>query len=100
MQNSSHKSSPITIYFQIQCRNCTIFFFLDVPRLPVLEQPVEEPQEKEEEPEQEQPKEKKNRKTSGPKVVDPYETDDSSYLYPVLIALGLFIPSVLCLCKL
>lgn len=73
----------------------------DVPRLQPLEQHAEEQQERDEEAEEEIPKDKKNRKTSGPKVQDPYELEDNtSYLYPVLIALGLFIPTVLCLCKL
>merc|ERR1712156_858453 len=74
----------------------------DVPRLPSLEQhPEEDEENKPEEKEEEVPKEKKNRKTSGPKVPDPYEMEDTSnYFYPVLIALGLFIPTVLCLCKL
>ncbi|XP_057295354.1 malectin-A-like [Hydractinia symbiolongicarpus] len=73
----------------------------DVPRLQPLEQHAEEQQERDEEAEEEVPKDKKNRKTSGPKVQDPYELEDNtSYLYPVLIALGLFIPTVLCLCKL
>ena len=74
---------------------------LDVPRLQPLEQQPEEQHETEEDYEEEAPKEKKNRKTSGPKVQDPYELEDNgSYLYPVLIAIGLFIPTVLCLCKL
>jgi len=73
----------------------------DVPRLQPLEQHPEEQMEAEEELEEEITKDKKNRKTSGPKVQDPYELEDSnSYLYPVIIAVGLFIPTVMCLCKL
>jgi len=74
----------------------------DVPRLQPLEQHPEEEHERREEMEEEKaPREKKNRKTSGPKVADPYQLEDSSnYFYPLLIAVGLFIPTVLCLCKL
>lgn len=74
-----------------------------MPRLQPLEQHQEEEQNiKEEEPEEEEVvKEKKNRKTSGPKVQDPYELEDgSSHLYPLFVAIGLFVPTVLCLCKL
>ncbi|XP_065663456.1 malectin-A isoform X2 [Hydra vulgaris] len=70
----------------------------DVPRLQPLEQNEEE--QREAEFEEELPKDKKNRKTSGPKVKDPYELDDGSYFYPFIIAVGLFIPTLLCLCKL
>lgn len=75
----------------------------DVPRLQPLQEHPEEEEEKHEEAEEvEAPtREKKQRKTSGPKVQDPYEMEDSgNYFYPLLIALGLFIPTVLCLCKL
>uniref|UniRef100_A0A7M5X643 Malectin domain-containing protein n=1 Tax=Clytia hemisphaerica TaxID=252671 RepID=A0A7M5X643_9CNID len=77
----------------------------DVPRLPPIEQQNEEDaQQRDEEqnkPEDETPKEKKNRKTSGPKVQDPYELQEgSSILYPILIAVALFVPTLLCLCKL
>jgi len=75
----------------------------DVPRLAPLEQEPEEQHEPTEEETEEEmmQKEKKNRKTSGPKVVDPYDLEDStSYFYPIAIAVGLFLPTVLCLCKL
>ena len=76
---------------------------LDVPRLQPLQEHPEEEEEKREEAEEVDPptREKKQRKTSGPKVQDPYDSEDSgNYFYPLLIALGLFIPTVLCLCKL
>lgn len=78
----------------------------DVPRLQPLEQQTEEETENQEEEspnkptDEETPKEKKNRKTSGPKVQDPYDLEDGSYFYPVLIAVGLFVPTVMFLCKL
>lgn len=40
------------------------------------------------------------RKTSGPRSMDPYASDESSLLLPLLIALGVFIPTLFCLCKL
>lgn len=40
------------------------------------------------------------RKTSGPKVDDPYALDDSSVMLPVFIAIAAFIPLLFCTCKL
>lgn len=41
------------------------------------------------------------RRPSGPKVQDPYSTDDTStMLLPVFVAVGAFIPLLFCLCKL
>ena len=79
-----------------------------MPRLPPLEQQNEEETQDQDDnnsnnnkaEEAEAPKEKKNRKTSGPKVQDPYEMDEGSIFYPILIALALFVPTLLCLCKL
>merc|ERR1712243_12270 len=62
----------------------------DVPRLkPLEEHPEEEEEEREEAEEPEPPaREKKQRKTSGPKVADPYETEGSGdSFYPLLVAL-------------
>jgi len=75
----------------------------DIPKLPDLPSNDEETEEHDilsqpEDTKEEKPK--KARKTSGPKVENPYDLDDSSYFYPILIAIGIFIPSVLCLCKL
>lgn len=68
----------------------------DVRRLPPI--PVEpEPTEPPIEEIKEIPK---SRKPSGPKQPDPYETDESSMLMPILIAIGMFIPLLFCLCKL
>ena len=72
-----------------------------MPRLQPLEPQHEQHTDIDDDVEEEIPKDKKNRKTSGPKAQDPYELDDSTaYLYPVLIAVGIFIPTVMCLCKL
>ena len=35
-----------------------------------------------------------------PKVENPYEHDETSYLIPILVAIGAFIPLLFCLCKL
>eukprot|EP00794_Sanderia_malayensis_P013980 gene13980-15438_t len=71
----------------------------DIPKLAPLKMPEEKTEEKEE-PEEIQEKTEKKRKTSGPKTPNPYELDDSSFLYPILIAIGIFLPTLLCLCKL
>ena len=42
----------------------------------------------------------RNLKTSGPKVVDPYAEDQSSYLVPFLAAVVAVIPVIFCLCRL
>jgi hypothetical protein len=76
-------------------------FFLDVPKLPPLpgaredenDTPDDEENKAEDKPD-------RARKTSGPKATDPYASDESSLLLPVLIALGVFIPTLFCLCKL
>ena len=41
------------------------------------------------------------KRPSGPKVQDPYATDDTnSMLLPIVVAIGAFIPILFCLCKL
>ena len=42
----------------------------------------------------------KRRSASGPKTKDPYETDDTTAMLPIFVAIGAFIPLVFCLCKL
>jgi hypothetical protein len=37
---------------------------------------------------------------STPKVDDPYASDETSYIIPILVAIGAFIPLLFCLCKL
>ncbi|KAL4223841.1 hypothetical protein ACF0H5_017306 [Mactra antiquata] len=75
----------------------------DVPKLPSL-QGMDTSQEEEEEEEEEvanDSKPKQARRPSGPKVKDPYSTDDTStMLLPVFVAVGAFIPLLFCLCKL
>ena len=74
----------------------------DVPMLPAwpgVEQREEE--EEEEDIEEEVKKSKKKRPVSGPKVQDPYASDDTgSMMLPVFVAIGTFIPVLFCLCKL
>ena len=38
-------------------------------------------------------------KSSESVVEDPYASDETSYLIPVLVAIGAFIPLLFCLCK-
>ena len=76
-------------------------FFVDVPKLLPLpgvhenenDQPDDEESKSEDKPEQ-------IRKTSGSKAIDPYASDESSLLRPVLIALDVFLPTLFCICKL
>jgi len=42
----------------------------------------------------------KYRNPSGPKTRDPYEMEDTSTMLPIFVAIGAFIPLVVCLCKL
>lgn len=41
----------------------------------------------------------KVRKTSGPKQQNPYTLDDSTTMLPIFIAIGAFVPLLICLCK-
>lgn len=46
-------------------------------------------------------KEKKHVKAAADvKIEDPYEADETSYIIPIVVALGAFIPLLYCLCKL
>ncbi|XP_021344149.1 malectin-B-like [Mizuhopecten yessoensis] len=74
----------------------------DVPKLPSLPGTETTREEEEVEDEEDSPdRPSKARRPSGPKVKDPYASDDTStMLLPVIIALGAFIPLLFCLCKL
>ncbi|XP_051279107.1 malectin isoform X2 [Dicentrarchus labrax] len=82
----------------------------DVPKLqphPGLEKPEEEDGEEEEDSEggEEGGKIKvtpgsKNRVQSGPRTPNPYAADNSSLMFPILVAFGVFIPTLFCLCRL
>lgn len=43
---------------------------------------------------------RRNSKTSGPRQPNPYTSEDSMVLMPVIVAIGCFIPLLFCLCKL
>ena len=76
-------------------------FFVDVSKLPPLpgvHENENDLSDDEERKSEDQPE--RIRKTSGPKAIEPYLSDESSLLLPVLIALGVFIPTLCCLCKL
>lgn len=83
-------------------------FLLDVPKLqphPGLEKREEE--EEEEEPETGDDAVKKSTSTtpknpvrSGPRTPNPYAADNSSLMFPILVAFGVFIPTLFCLCRL
>ncbi|XP_033123278.1 malectin-A-like [Anneissia japonica] len=78
----------------------------DVPKLPPIpgkEENIdafdEDEDDEDERTDQVKPKEKVT-VASGPKTVDPYSSNETSLLFPILIAIGLFIPSLFCLCRL
>ncbi|GIY75449.1 malectin [Caerostris darwini] len=69
----------------------------DIPQLPSLAS--EEKEEEEEEVTQEK-KATNIRYPSGPRMPNPYETEDSSTMLPIFIAIGAFLPLLFCLCRL
>ncbi|XP_076859461.1 malectin isoform X2 [Brachyhypopomus gauderio] len=81
----------------------------DVPKLqphPGLEKRDEE-EEEEEDPELGEDGVKKSASTaaknpvrSGPRTPNPYAADNSSLMFPILVAFGVFIPTLFCLCRL
>ncbi|KAL6456228.1 hypothetical protein MHYP_G00347710 [Metynnis hypsauchen] len=81
----------------------------DVPKLqphPGLEK-REEDEEEEEEVEVGEDGVKKSTSTSrknpvrsGPRTPNPYAADNSSLMFPILVAFGVFIPTLFCLCRL
>ena len=75
----------------------------DVPLLPPLPD-LASSQPAEEEPLVEEPAparvSKSSSRPSGPRTPDPYSSDETSTMLPVFVAIGAFIPVLLCLCKL
>lgn len=94
----------------------TDFFFFsssseDVPKLqphPGLDNKPEEEEEEEEEGgeageeggKKKLPAGSKYRVQSGPRTPNPYAADNSSLMFPILVAFGVFIPTLFCLCRL
>lgn len=81
----------------------------DVPKLqphPGLEKPDEEEEEEDGGEEGEEGGKKRaqavarSRVQSGPRTPNPYATDNSSLMFPILVAFGVFIPTLFCLCRL
>ncbi|XP_018124303.1 malectin-B isoform X2 [Xenopus laevis] len=75
----------------------------DVPQLqphPGLEKKEEEEEEEEEEGSPSKKQSNKNRVQSGPRTPNPYASDNSSLMFPILVAFGVFIPTLFCLCRL
>ena len=76
-------------------------FITDTPKLPPLPGADLDEEESEDSDDDETEEIKPKRHiTSGPKTPDPYAADESSFLYPILIALAIFIPTLFCLCRL
>ncbi|XP_011926534.1 PREDICTED: malectin isoform X2 [Cercocebus atys] len=76
----------------------------DVPKLqphPGLEKKEEEEEEEEyDEGSNLKKQTNKNRVQSGPRTPNPYASDNSSLMFPILVAFGVFIPTLFCLCRL
>ncbi|CAM1329342.1 MLEC (predicted) [Pycnogonum litorale] len=74
----------------------------DVPKLPPPSKLYEDDDEEEiiKPPTEKKQKTPVPRRPSGPKTPNPYESDDSSSMLPIFIAIAAFIPLVFCLCKL
>ncbi|XP_029389506.1 malectin isoform X2 [Mus pahari] len=76
----------------------------DVPKLqphPGLEKKEEEEEEEEyDEGSSLKRQTNKNRVQSGPRTPNPYASDNSSLMFPILVAFGVFIPTLFCLCRL
>ncbi|GFU46368.1 malectin [Trichonephila clavipes] len=60
-------------------------------RMPLMKKKEEATQEKKTSP---------IRYPSGPRIPNPYETEDSSTMLPIFIAIGSFLPPLFCLCRL
>lgn len=85
------------------------FVFTDVPKLqphPGLGKPEEEedyeddPEGGEEGGKKKVPAGSKYKVQSGPRTPNPYAADNSSLMFPILVAFGVFIPTLFCLCRL
>ncbi|CAM9257642.1 unnamed protein product, partial [Lampetra planeri] len=78
------------------------------PSKPNEEEDIEEEEEEDEDEEEggeeggeeEERREEEERLKSGPRVPDPYAADNSSLMFPILVAFGVFIPTLFCLCRL
>lgn len=81
-----------------------LFLVSDVPKLqphPGLEKKEEEEEEEEyDEGSNLKRQTNKNRVQSGPRTPNPYASDNSSLMFPILVAFGVFIPTLFCLCRL
>lgn len=91
-----------------QITSCLLATFLscptDVPKLqphPGLEKKEEDDDEDEYDDGSSVKKQaNKNRVQSGPRTPNPYASDNSSLMFPILVAFGVFIPTLFCLCRL
>jgi hypothetical protein len=81
----------------------SLFLLPSPPELPALPT-VDVPQEEQSDDfvsdwAEEAPKEKKKfKKTSGPKIQDPYASDESWFM-PITMAIAVFLPVLFCLCR-
>uniref|UniRef100_H2ZEL8 Malectin domain-containing protein n=1 Tax=Ciona savignyi TaxID=51511 RepID=H2ZEL8_CIOSA len=75
----------------------------DVPKLPEIKKKLSPDEDGVDDDEQSSTQSQSSRKSklkSGPPAADPYAEDSGSLVMPIMIAFGLFIPTVICLCRL
>ncbi|XP_042193402.1 malectin isoform X1 [Callorhinchus milii] len=86
------------------CAVCIMKGLVDeFPKLlphPGLEKKEEEEEEEDYEEGSEKKPPSKKKVKSGPRTPDPYASDNSSLMFPILVAFGVFIPTLFCLCRL
>lgn len=87
-----------------QVTSCLLSCLTDVPKLqphPGLEKKEDDDDEDEYDDGSSVKKQaNKNRVQSGPRTPNPYASDNSSLMFPILVAFGVFIPTLFCLCRL
>ncbi len=76
----------------------TLHPLTDLPAIPPMQESEPEDMDSENDDSVEEEQESKFKRTSGPKVTDPYASDDSWFM-PITIAIAVFLPVLFCLCR-
>lgn len=110
LEGESHAHLVASLPLWAGCNPPTFLSPADVPKLqphPGLEEKPEEEEEDEDDGEggeeggkKKLPAGSKSRVQSGPRTPNPYAADNSSLMFPILVAFGVFIPTLFCLCRL
>ena len=77
--------------------SCNLYFPAEIPALPPQETSDTMDMDEQEDWE-EDAKENKFKRTSGPKTLNPYVSDESWFM-PIMIAIAVFLPVLFCLCR-